>query len=248
MKIPFEVQDPRQKDALILKIIADLLRIHGDFLQKVTLFEKTAETLKKKGDKGDSVQGPPGKDYVLTEKDKEDIATKAASRIDVPVVEKIIEKTVIRETPIVTEIRQEVMPDLALLEKIFEDVLKKKKLSSKDIDGLEQTLSALGNQIRQGYLHGGGVPSLSAGSNITLTPKTDGGFTISAAAGGFTFLTATGARDNSNTAFTFTQKPTYIIVNGQWIRENFGWTWNAGSLTATLEGPVGKTGDIFGFV
>ena len=49
-----------------------------------------------KGDKGDN--------YVLTENDKKDIAKSVASKIVVPVVEKVIEKTeVIRETPIVTE-------------------------------------------------------------------------------------------------------------------------------------------------
>lgn len=49
--------------------------------------------------------GEDGKDYVLTEKDKKDIA----KEIKVPVVEKIVEKTeVIKEQPIVTEVVKEV--------------------------------------------------------------------------------------------------------------------------------------------
>jgi len=58
-----------------------------------------------KGDKGD--KGDEGKNYVLTEKDKKEIAQK----IQVPIVEKeiVIEKTeVIKEQPVVKEIVKEV--------------------------------------------------------------------------------------------------------------------------------------------
>ncbi len=53
--------------------------------------------------------GEPGKDYVLTEQDKKEIAKIAAKEVKVPVVEKIIEKTeIFHETPIVTEITKEI--------------------------------------------------------------------------------------------------------------------------------------------
>ena len=56
-----------------------------------------------KGDKGEP--GKDGKDYILTNRDKQEILEK----IEMPIVEKIIEKTeVIREQPIVTEIVKEV--------------------------------------------------------------------------------------------------------------------------------------------
>ena len=55
-----------------------------------------------KGEPGDSVKGEPGDTYVLKEEDKMEIA----SKIKVPVVEKVIEKTetIIKEQPIVTEV------------------------------------------------------------------------------------------------------------------------------------------------
>ena len=73
--------------------------------------------------------------------------------------------------------------------------------------------------------------------------------------GGFTLLTATGNIDGSNTAFTFAQLPTYIISDHAWYTAtNVGptgsptinWSWNAGTLTATMQ--VAPTEDIFGFV
>ena len=66
----------------------------------------------KKGDKGDKPKAgidypipKNGQDYILTEKDKKEIA----SKIQVPVVEKVIEKTeVIKEQPIITNEIKEV--------------------------------------------------------------------------------------------------------------------------------------------
>lgn len=62
--------------------------------------------------------------------------------------------------------------------------------------------------------------------------------------GGFTLLTATGAINSTNVTFTFTQKPTYIVSDGVWYRENIGWTWSG--LTATMVIPPND--DIWGFV
>jgi hypothetical protein len=64
---------------------------------------------------------------------------------------------------------------------------------------------------------------------------------------GFTLLPATGAIDDTNTDYTFTEKPTYIIQNSVWYRENLGWTWNAGTLTATMAVPTQTGSDIFAF-
>lgn len=58
------------------------------------------ETKKMKGD--DGRDGVDGKDYILTAQDKKEIA----SKITVPVVEKVIEKTVVREVPGETIIRE----------------------------------------------------------------------------------------------------------------------------------------------
>lgn len=71
-----------------------------------------------------------------------------------------------------------------------------------------------------------------------------------AASGGITILTATGAVDDSNTAFTFAEKPDIIFINGMGYRDGSTiggvpvWTWAV--LTATLSNPVGTGGDIYG--
>ena len=60
-------------------------------------------------------------------------------------------------------------------------------------------------------------------------------------------LTATGTIDDSNKDFTFTEKPTLIVVNGALYQETGGaitWTWSG--TTATLSSPVGTGGSIFG--
>lgn len=61
--------------------------------------------------------------------------------------------------------------------------------------------------------------------------------------GGFTLLPATGTINGSNTTFTFTEKPTYIVSDGAWYRENVGWSWSG--LTATMF--VAPNDDIWGF-
>lgn len=62
--------------------------------------DSVLESIRGKDSEVPGPQGEPGEDYILTEQDKAEIA----SQVTVPVVEKVIEKTVtIRETPIVTE-------------------------------------------------------------------------------------------------------------------------------------------------
>jgi hypothetical protein len=85
----------------------------------------------------DGKDGKDGKDYILTNLDKKQIA----KEIQIPVVEKVIEKTeVIRETPIITEITKEVENKdngEQIITKINEDetsLIKKEK-----IEGLDET-------------------------------------------------------------------------------------------------------------
>lgn len=62
-------------------------------------------------------------------------------------------------------------------------------------------------------------------------------------------LTATGTIDDSNKAFTFASKPTVLVINGALYQQTGGaitWTWNSGTLTATLSIAVGTGGSIFG--
>lgn len=71
-------------------------------------------------------------------------------------------------------------------------------------------------------------------SGLTVSRNAAGVVTVSATSGGVTELTATGAINSSNTTFTFISKPVYVYVDGTKYRENEGWTWNAGTLTATV--------------
>lgn len=77
------------------------------------------------------------------------------------------------------------------------------------------------------------------GAGVTVTRDGDGIATINigtqSGGSGFTELTATGTIDDSNVTFTFTQKPSYIVADGVWHKENDGWTWSG--LTATLTIP-----------
>ncbi len=91
-----------------------------------------------------------GNDYVLTDSDKEEIASMALMDLEVPVVEKIIEKTeTIKELPQITEIIKEV----ALAEKpeILRDKLESLKnderLDISAIRGFEKTTERLTDSI-----------------------------------------------------------------------------------------------------
>lgn len=87
-------------------------------------------------------------------------------------------------------------------------------------------------------------PSLTAVSNVDgetivrlwADPVTHR-LLVDAAGGGLTELPATGTINGVNTQFTFTELPTYIVSDGLWYKENGGWTWNAGTLTATMSVP-----------
>ncbi len=56
-----------------------------------------------------------------------------------------------------------------------------------------------------------------------------------------------GVIDGSNTQFIFSSKPATIVVNSGSYRENNGWTWDSGTLTATLDFAPQLPGDVWGF-
>jgi len=67
---------------------------------------------------------------------------------------------------------------------------------------------------------------------------------------GITILSTTsGSVDDSNMVFGFGSLPKVIVVNGTAYQQSGGaitWSWDSGSLTATLSSPVGANGSIFG--
>lgn len=137
-------------------------------------------------------KGADGEDYRLTDEDREEIA----SLIEVPIVEKVIEKTeVIREQPIVTEVTKVIkeVDNEAIIKEIvkklkkdfsteqtviskLEKMILEKKVKTEDVEGLEQTLSAIRRMA--GGFRGGGDTVL-AGSNIVIA-EVDGKKVISA--------------------------------------------------------------------
>lgn len=123
------------------------------------------------------------------------------------------------------------------------------KNQGKNIERL--TEFAVGAPNRSLYLNGTIISgrysdvNFIPGSGITMS-ETDNetthqaDFTINATGGGggFTQLTATGAVNSVNRAFTFTQKPTYIVSDGAWYTQldnngNAQWSWD-GVSTATM--------------
>lgn len=151
-----------------------------------------------KGDKGDTptdahlvnlikplipkpIKGDDGADYILSEKDKKDIARS----IKVPVVEKVIERTeIVRETPIVKEVaipesREETRDKL-------ESLTKGNKLTIYAIEDLAEIIEELSKKTktsdRGGNIRGsiyGGVPvqvrfiddetPVNSGDNLSFT-------------------------------------------------------------------------------
>jgi len=114
-----------------------------------------------------------------------------------------------------------------------------------------------------GYNVGGANPLIfqdSSGARISdyiTTVKLSSGITGSVNDGILTLttiastaiLTATGTINDSNTDFTFVSLPSVIIMNGATYQQTGGaitWTWNAGTLTASLSSPVGTGGSLFG--
>ncbi len=97
--------------------------------------------------------------------------------------------------------------------------------------------------------HGGGVSgdTVRAGDGIQIVQNVLGQKVISTV-GGFSVIVPTGDVDNVNRDFVFTTKPTLLNVNGTFYRENHGWTWNAGTLTATISFTPGEGGDVFGMI
>lgn len=114
---------------------------------------------------------------------------------------------------------------------------------------------------------GGGVTSISKSGSAQLTGDVTftatGDITLTQSGNNLAFganfaqitqfeeMVATGTRNTSNKDFTFTAKPIVIIANGFTLHYSatanaYSFTWNAGSLTATIPQPVGTSGVIFG--
>lgn len=176
------------------RFAAEVIKAHNAFLEKIPEIKQTVDEARAlsneartqlsriqklpKGEKGDSIRGPQGiegrpgktpvkgKDY-LTDKEIQEIARRASAMILLPADGK----------------DAEVDYDL-ILEKTFE-MLKDKDYLKEDIEGIRKEMTSYRNQMamRQAGQHGGGT-TVSAGTNITLTPLPDGTTRIDATGSG----------------------------------------------------------------
>jgi hypothetical protein len=151
-----------------------------------------------------------------------------------------------------------VMPDLTPLDKKIMDVEAKipkipdeitanqmaNKLNTLEeeidievIKGLKKKLEDLEKKWSSRPMFGGGGLSRHTADSLYATIGSTGGLSI---------LTATGDINGVNTDFTFASKPNAVIVNGATYRENKGWAWTAGTLTATLDFAPQEGSDVYG--
>ena len=76
---------------------------------------------------------------------------------------------------------------------------------------------------------------MSFWTSIIITGSGGGSITISSP--------SSGTVDGTNTQFGFSSKPNVIVSDDAIYRENYGFTWNSGTLTATLA--VAPVYDVF---
>lgn len=199
-------------------------------------------------------EGPAGKDYIITEKDKADIA----SKITVPVVEKVIER-VVHEQPTIknttTETRIE-NPEtgMGIIEKINElgtdpefqiDQSHVKDLLE-DIEKLKKTIAHI---VGTGVGGVSGIKGITAGTNITIdnsNPQYPVVTSSGGGPGGSGFqLPLTGAVNGVNKVFTWTTAPSALLVDDTTIQKSNNGTspvdttanWTGTTTTTLLVAP-----------
>lgn len=113
-----------------------------------------------------------------------------------------------------------------------------KKFKLEHIEGLEQTLGAIRKQTEKGYLHGSGIPALSAGAGIQLIPLPGGGYQVVNTAGGGTGVyneSPTGTVDGANKDFVLAHTPIagsiQVYINGQRLGLSTDFTLTLGTIT-----------------
>lgn len=245
-----------KKNAANMKLASDLIFIHEKFIQKMeevkkVINQKTGPEGKKgergmnglsikgeKGDKGDPGKdapainfeqvisavlgkitipkdGKPGKDAVITKDHIEKIAEVASKKVKIPET----------KSPDPINVIDEIM-------KMPEG----KRLSSKHIDGLEQTLNSFRTQMSRGYLHGGG-DTVAAGTGITISVNSKGTKIINATGSGGSWNQDKVLTRTNGTNYTLPSAPTsvlFLYLNGQLILNTRDYTYSGTAIVMTV--------------
>ena len=175
-----------------------------------------------------------GKDYVLTSQDKKEIARS----IEVPIVEKIIEKT---------EVIREVMPKLDV--SMVKGAISKKELEAQDkkvLDGMARVDGRIKLIDQRWGSHGGGLSKVSTDSTLTGLGTPASPLSV-VSSGAFSVVTTASTIDDSNVTFVFTAIPVLLNVNGAFYQQTGGAiTWSNVGTTITISSAVGSGGTIWG--
>lgn len=244
----------------IQKVLAELQSFKANFAQildsKVSEAEDAlAKALQiQKGDRG--IQGIPGLTIKGPKGDRGEKGDKGDKGEPGVILELDYGKVAEMAAALVPKAKDGESGTSVSLDDVLEALKKSKKLKAEDIDGLEQTASAVYNQLhaRGGYLHGSGVPSLTAGTNIILTPKQDGGYIVSAQGGtggaNVTTQVVTAVQVGSDvtialsqlTHFATYQAPVILVMRNQ-IPQTLGVTYTETATVVTV--PNADAGEIY---
>ena len=229
IKSPFQKLDEHtQKEMVNLKLATELMNIHKALMAKMDELQNSLSKIKQ-GPQG--VPGPEGKPGIgISGKDGKngrDGRHGLDGRDGRPG-------------------RDGMHADPMAVIEALRNLPEEKRLTTKDISGLDQTIQAFQSQMRgkMGYVHGGG-DTVAAGTGISITRNSDGTTTIASTSTGFTELAATETPNGSTTVFTFataTAQPSFIISDNVWLKATtksgtVNWTWDAGLKQATLTVP-----------
>lgn len=130
---------------------------------------------------------------------------------------------------------KKIVSSLTALKDAYKDYDKKLKLLEKGITEMGYSLQLFTNGTLVGTTP---ALNLAAGTNVTLSAAFVNGIpkvTINSTGGsGVTIETPTGSVDGSNTQFTPTSKPTYVVADGATYFENAGYTWDGTHINMTV--------------
>lgn len=119
----------------------------------------------------------------------------------------------------------------SIISELLKRLVDKKLLKKEHVFGLSEELSSVrslaGKQYGKDTWARGGGDTVAAGTNITITES--GGKKVINSTGGssFSIETPTGDVDASNTIFTPTQEPLYVVADGVQYFDGAGYTWNS---------------------